>query len=206
MPLKANDWSVCGSAYFSNCCTFRKKITVWQCGFKAKTEIVMSERDEHWQTILLSCGEEKKEGTERKSNKIKIYRSDDQHMEWRISNAVSPQFFSTSLLTMLLFACTACKTDFHRIPVHDNNKQIPKPIINLKWSEAKQSILNMMFQQGPHARLVQKVTTHSIQGEPENWIQNWLCGKGQRLVVKGWLLDWLPVSRGVPLGPPDILM
>lgn len=52
----------------------------------------------------------------------------------------------------------------------------------------------------PHDRLLRKIRWSGVQGELANWMQNWLNGTQQRVVVEGCFLDWMPLTAGVPRG------
>jgi len=50
-----------------------------------------------------------------------------------------------------------------------------------------------------------KLAAHEIGGKVLRWIENWLHGRKQRVVLGGQTLDWRDILRGVPqdsvLGP-----
>jgi ribonucleases P/MRP protein subunit RPP40 len=52
----------------------------------------------------------------------------------------------------------------------------------------------------PRARLLKKVRAHGINGPVLRWIQNWLTGRKQRVVLNGSFSDWIEVLSGVPQG------
>ena len=54
------------------------------------------------------------------------------------------------------------------------------------------------FDKVPHKRLMRKVRALGIQGNVAAWIENWLAGRRQRVIVNGMPSDWTPVSSGVP--------
>ena len=62
------------------------------------------------------------------------------------------------------------------------------------------------FDKVPHQRLICKMKSLNIAGEIIAWIQAWLSGHKQRVVLNGQQSDLIPVPCGVPqglvLGPP----
>jgi Reverse transcriptase (RNA-dependent DNA polymerase)/Endonuclease-reverse transcriptase len=56
------------------------------------------------------------------------------------------------------------------------------------------------FDKVPRARLLKKVRAHGVSGQLLRWIQNWLTGRRQRVVVNGSISEWIEVLSGVPQG------
>ena len=56
------------------------------------------------------------------------------------------------------------------------------------------------FDTVPHKRLLSKVKSLSITGKILKWIESFLTGRTQRVIVKGVLSDPLSVWSGVPQG------
>ena len=51
-----------------------------------------------------------------------------------------------------------------------------------------------------HRRLMGKLEHYGVRGDTHRWIQQWLTGRSQRVVVEGESSDAVPVRSGVPQG------
>ena len=56
-----------------------------------------------------------------------------------------------------------------------------------------------------HKLLVHKLQTYGFNGKLLNWINTYLSGRQQRVMIEGKFSDWLPVSSGVVLPQGSIL-
>ena len=56
------------------------------------------------------------------------------------------------------------------------------------------------FDSVPHKRLLQKVKSYGISGQILKWLQNFLDGRRQRVVLNGRQSEWKQVLSGVPQG------
>ena len=52
----------------------------------------------------------------------------------------------------------------------------------------------------PHRRLIKKLEAYGIKGGLLTWIENFLSGRPQRVVVNGKLSTWAGISSGMPQG------
>jgi len=61
------------------------------------------------------------------------------------------------------------------------------------------------FDKFPHMRLLEKIKAHGIGGKALIWIEKWLTGRQQRVVIDGQQSVWTDFTSGVPqesvLGP-----
>ena len=56
------------------------------------------------------------------------------------------------------------------------------------------------FDKVPHVRLMSKLRAHGILGNVAGWIEEWLHGRKQRVVLNGKASSWADVLSGVPQG------
>ena len=54
------------------------------------------------------------------------------------------------------------------------------------------------FDSVPHERLLKKIRAHGIGGKLYKWIEEWLCRRKQRVVLKGKTSEWEDMKSGVP--------
>ena len=56
------------------------------------------------------------------------------------------------------------------------------------------------FDKVPRKRLLKKLHSHGIRGQLLKWIEDWLSGRTQRVVLNGEFSSWIEVLSGVPQG------
>ena len=56
------------------------------------------------------------------------------------------------------------------------------------------------FDKVPHRRLLYKLEYYGIRGSTNKWINSWLSGRTQQVVLDGQASDPVPVLSGVPQG------
>ena len=80
---------------------------------------------------------------------------------------------------------------FHNMfSIYDSSRAID--IIYLDFQKA--------FDKVPHKKLMTKVRALGIIGETADWIEDWLTGRKQRVVINGEASDWADITSGVPQG------
>jgi len=77
------------------------------------------------------------------------------------------------------------------------DKGLPVDAIYLDFQNA--------FDKVPYGRLMSNVRGCGVDGKVYNWINNWVNGREQRVVINGIHSDWCAVLSGIPqvsvLGP-----
>jgi len=56
------------------------------------------------------------------------------------------------------------------------------------------------FDKVPHKRLIERLRDIGIKGKLLSWIEEWLKGRKQRVVINGKASEWIEVESGVPQG------
>ena len=56
------------------------------------------------------------------------------------------------------------------------------------------------FDKVPHKRLIERLRDIGIKGKLLSWIEKWLKGRKQRVVINGKASEWIEVESGVPQG------
>ena len=72
------------------------------------------------------------------------------------------------------------------------DKGEPLDVVYLDFKKAFDSV--------PHTRLLQKLKAYGIDGNLLIWIQHFLLGRKQRVIVNGNLSEWVTVLSGIPQG------
>jgi hypothetical protein len=89
-------------------------------------------------------------------------------------------------------SCTTNLLEFLEIATKVIDEGYLMDIIFLDFSKA--------FDKVPQRRLIEKLKAHGVGGRLLKWIQNWLTGRRQRVVLNGEHSDWVAVLSGVPQG------
>jgi retron-type reverse transcriptase len=56
------------------------------------------------------------------------------------------------------------------------------------------------FDKVPHKRLIERLKEIGIKGKLLSWIEEWLKGRKQRVIINGKASEWIYVECGVPQG------
>ena len=74
---------------------------------------------------------------------------------------------------------------FMEIVTNQVDKGLPVDVVYLDLFKA--------FDKVPHNHLIIEIKTHGIGCFVANWIVRWLRSRYQRVVLNGYMSDWLPV-------------
>jgi hypothetical protein len=89
-------------------------------------------------------------------------------------------------------SCTTNLLQFLERLTLEQDSGNPVDVVYLDFSKA--------FDKVPHRRLIEKFKAHSVDGKILQWIEAWLTGRKQRVVLNGVASEWADVDSGVPQG------
>ena len=89
-------------------------------------------------------------------------------------------------------SCLTNLLEFFHDMMREHDKDRAVDVLYLDFQKA--------FDKVPHGKLMSKVRALGIGGKVADWIQNWLSGRKQRVVVNGTASRWSSVTSGVPQG------
>ena len=75
-----------------------------------------------------------------------------------------------------------------------------QPTVLMRVNNLSYLNFNKAFDKVPHKRLVLQLKAHGIKGEVLNWIEQWLFGREQRVMLNGCKSEWKQVISEVPHG------
>jgi len=89
-------------------------------------------------------------------------------------------------------SCTTNLLEFLDSVTRIVDEGTPVDIVYLDFAKA--------FDKVPKSRLLAKLDAHGVRGGTGRWIQQWLTGRQQRVVLNGKCSSWKEVLSGVPQG------
>ena len=110
---------------------------------------------------------------------------------WWQCQSLQPRCWVNSLATWLEWS-TVTQEFWVRI-LADSKKYSP-------WNYLNRIDFAKAFDNVPHRRLLHKLDYYGIRGSYHKWINSWLPGHTQKVVLDGQASDPVPVLSGVPQG------
>jgi hypothetical protein len=89
-------------------------------------------------------------------------------------------------------SCTTNLLEFMEVATKAVDEGLSMDVVYLDFAKA--------FDKVPKKRLVKKLQAHGIDGPLLTWIDAWLTGREQRVVMNGECSEWPEVLSGVPQG------
>ena len=151
----------------------------------------------------------------KKANVVAIYKKDSKNDPANY-RPVSLTCISCKVMEHIIFSSVMDHLDRHKIlkqfqhgfrKQHSTETQLINTLEDLaKGLKDKDQIdclildFSKAFDVVGHRRLLGKLSHYGVRGDTHRWIEHWLTGRSQKVVVEGEASDDVPVLSGVPQG------